>query len=500
MKRTLRRLGAVVGAALIGTVATFALASPASAHDSAVKPKAECDSATGNWIVTWTVDNDWRTAATLSDVKGAPSDVVFDALSVPARSGKQNGSVAGRQTVPGTAKDATLGLKVSWPDKYSVTFPDRKHKQPKITFDGVCKKKTVPTCVKASKAQYSHTFDGPKGLATVTLKGNLPLCEGDKQPFTLISFVSPADSPDDPSFVFDVDGKFIDPTHKSVSLSVKVPACMVEVLLISAELTNPELGIDVSAQGTNAKVGAPLTKKGGKGKPLPYLLDHYSGPDTACAAVPSVNALPACDGSVALTLMNGEDATLDAVFVVTAAGGYAENVTLKAGEVKVLTIPAAKATGIKAGVKSADGKSTKELYAGDWTAPRDCAAPTVAGTSDCKNLTITLTNPVGGLPSVTATVEYGDKKSEVVKLAAGEKKDLVLAGTAGLTATVTIDEKVTNLAYSPDASCTATKPGGGDLPVTGASIGVATGVAALLLAVGGFLFVSARRRRTTFTA
>ncbi|GIG60668.1 hypothetical protein Lfu02_50400 [Longispora fulva] len=506
MKRTLRRLGAVAGAALVGLTATFALASPASAHDSSVTPTTECDRATGEWIVTWTVGNDFKTEGTISAVKATPTDVTFDKLVIPVPTGNANGYVSGTQRVPGDTKKATLSLTVTWPDGYHVSFPGgtkkNPHALPTVTFKDVCKKKPVPpTCLKASRAHFSHTFDGPKGLATVSLKGDLPLCDGEKQPFTLVSFVSPGDSPDDASFVFDVDSKLIDPTHKTISLAVKVPACNVEVLLISATLdTAPDLTV-ASAQGNDTKVSVPLAKKGGTDKDkLPYLLDHYSGPAVDCAAVPTVNALPACDGSVGLTLMNGESATLDATFVVTAAGGFSETVTLKAGEVKVVTIPAAKATGIVAGVKSSDGKSTKELFKGDWTAPKNCAAPTVAGTSDCKNLTVTVTNPVGGLPSVTATIEYGDKKSEVVKLAAGEKKDVVIAGTAGLTATVTIDEKVTNVAYAPDASCTATKPGGGDLPVTGASIGIAAGVAAALLAVGGFLFVAARRRRTTFTA
>lgn len=59
---------------------------------------------------------------------------------------------------------------------------------------------------------------------------------------------------------------------------------------------------------------------------------------------------------------------------------------------------------------------------------------------------------------------------------------------------------------SPSSSVPPSSPvpgaggGGGELPVTGASIGTATGIGAVLLAAGAGLFFALRRRRIRFTA
>lgn len=51
----LRRVVAVAAGALLGLAGVATVAAPASAHHSEVKVTAECDTAAGEWITTWTV-------------------------------------------------------------------------------------------------------------------------------------------------------------------------------------------------------------------------------------------------------------------------------------------------------------------------------------------------------------------------------------------------------------------------------------------------------------
>ncbi len=56
LKSKLRRTTAVVAGALLGLGGVAFFASPASAHHSAVEGTATCDTATGEWLVDWTVN------------------------------------------------------------------------------------------------------------------------------------------------------------------------------------------------------------------------------------------------------------------------------------------------------------------------------------------------------------------------------------------------------------------------------------------------------------
>src|SRR5690349_17752904 len=61
-----RRLFTLGGAVALGLAATALFAAPASAHSAALAHDVACKD--GKALVTWTVTNDYHTAATLTDV------------------------------------------------------------------------------------------------------------------------------------------------------------------------------------------------------------------------------------------------------------------------------------------------------------------------------------------------------------------------------------------------------------------------------------------------
>jgi len=131
-----------------------------------------------------------------------------------------------------------------------------------------------------------------------------------------------------------------------------------------------------------------------------------------------------------------------------------------------------------------------------------CAPPTVTGTSDCKKLTVTVANPADGIP-VTVIFKGPDGNKPPVDLDRGKSASFELPGSTGLTVIVTIG--VTGSKHTTDTKIDYSKPKTGceesaGLPVTGANAGLAAGVAAGLIGVGGGLFWAARRRRVMFSS
>jgi hypothetical protein len=142
---SLRRILGLVVAMVAGTLATFVLATPASAHSSAISPSAYCDPTNGTWTVEWTVTNSQSDSeATLTHVVVTPSgtdagDVANGAL-VPAKPGKLVGI---QKNIPASTTRATLQEQSTWAsDGFTEKYPQKKP----VDFVGTCTQgKPVPT-------------------------------------------------------------------------------------------------------------------------------------------------------------------------------------------------------------------------------------------------------------------------------------------------------------------------------------------------------------------
>lgn len=148
-KLPLRRPLAILGAAFVGLTAALAVAAPASAHHSEVKVKGECDTATGEWVVTWTV----RSVAphgvnkfkfTAVEAKSYVGDTATD-IQIPGIAATQgepgyphpvNQDIEATHRLPGETTAASLRVKSKWENGYR----ENKWAGAKIEFTGTCEK------------------------------------------------------------------------------------------------------------------------------------------------------------------------------------------------------------------------------------------------------------------------------------------------------------------------------------------------------------------------
>ncbi|MCO1596142.1 cell wall anchor protein [Micromonospora sp. RHAY321] len=501
-KLSLRRPLAVLGAALIGLTGAVAVAAPASAHHTTISATAGCDRLTGERVITWKVVNsEVNKGATLHKVIAEPNTPVTVAMeggkTVPLEGWviPEGSSVEATQRVPGNTASAKLTVHGRWFKEGQKTEKNTNDGSINLAADSSCT--PAPKCIDADKAKYSHTFDGPKGTATVKLDGDLPLCGEGKQWFTLVSYFAPRPQFATPQYVYGTpDSDFISGTQTEIKLNVEIPDCHTQVDLIWGDV---EQVIDPLVEGgkryDNKKLGSP----GAPGNRSSGPQGWYNGGDKSCTT-PASTFASACDGSVAVSLTNDGKISKYAVeFEVKGENGFSKKVSVAAGKADTsIVVPAADAGKIEVLV---DGEVIENgTYS--WQRPEDCPLPAVTTKADCKNFALTVTNPKGGLP-VKATFTYGDK-TETRTVAADSSETVTFKAGKAETALVALPDLDLELqaAYAPEENCGGGGAGGEEpgLPVTGAAAGgIAAGAIALLIA-GAVLFVIARRRRVTFTA
>jgi hypothetical protein len=422
-------LGASVA---LGAAGLLTFAAPASAHAATVAATSSCDTTKGEYLVNWTVSNDWAGDVTLTTVSAAPTAItnITAGTVVPAKVGSADGKVTGVQRVPGSATTAKLSATAKWTDGYTSTAVRS------ISLAGTCHS-AEPVCVSASNATYSHTFNGAAGTATITMR-DLPLCAGQRQDFSLVSYTAPAPGFAVPQHRFDGATGLIDATHHQVTLHVDVPACYNAVYLI--------WGTDTADTITTANAYS-STRLGGTASPgnrSTGPLGIHSGGTTGCATPTAVLA-SACDGALTATLTNAPNAVLATQFAVTADNGFSKLVAVKPGQSVTVSVPAADAGHVSV---TADGHA---VTTGGWTSPT-CAAPTVTATAECATMTIHVANPAGNTP-LTAIVTTNTGVTKSLTVAAGATGTVSLTASTKLTADVTIGATKTHFAYASPAEC-----------------------------------------------
>jgi LPXTG-motif cell wall-anchored protein len=148
-RRHLRRLAALGGSALLGMTAVLTLAGPASAHYPTVKGEATCDTATGDWSVTWKVANsEGDITGELTEVSLTPAGTTVTNIEVGAALPKSgDGPLVGVQNVGNDQESATLKVKVEWiRGKKKITEKG----EDTVKFKGDCKKEEASPSPSAS--------------------------------------------------------------------------------------------------------------------------------------------------------------------------------------------------------------------------------------------------------------------------------------------------------------------------------------------------------------
>jgi hypothetical protein len=181
------------------------------------------------------------------------------------------------------------------------------------TAVGACARATASdVCVSAKDATYKHTFNGPAGTATITAVS--PLCSGQTQPFSLVSYTAPDAAFTVPQFLYDSETKSITSTTRSLSFKVDVPACYTQVdFVFGSQIFNPLDGIVYGNRKVGSRDGAPGNTSSG---PEAW----YNGGNRACSPKPTVSFTSVSDGTLKVNLSNGSTANIDAAFTVTAGG------------------------------------------------------------------------------------------------------------------------------------------------------------------------------------
>ncbi|GIJ33914.1 MULTISPECIES: cell wall anchor protein [Micromonospora] len=497
-KLSLRRPLAVLAAALIGLTGAAAVATPASAHHTTITATAVCDQLSGERVITWKVENSERNKdATITKVTANPNtDVTVQVRADESRPLHsvvipKNSFVEAVQRVPGDTTRATLRVDAVWQKNNA-----RASNEGSINLDrdGACT--PAPKCVDASEAKYSHTFDGPKGTATVKLAGDLPLCGDEKQYFTLVSYFAPRPQFATPQYVYgEPDSDFLGAGQTEIELNVGVPDCHTQVDLIWGGVDEV---IDPLVEDGPRYGSKKLGEKGAPGNRSSGPQGWYNGGSKNCTT-PASTFSSACDGSVTVSLSNdGSISKYPVEFEVRAENGWSKTVTVAPGEADNETVvPAENAGKIEVLV---DGKVIENgTYS--WERPEDCPLPTVTTDADCETFGLTASNPEGGMP-VKVEFTYGDK-TETRTVAPGSSEKVTFPAGDEEAALVVLPELGLELevVYAPEGCGGG---GGGDeepgLPVTGAAAGGIAAGAIALLALGAVLFVMARRRRIHFTA
>ncbi len=395
LRSSLRRGLAVLAGATLGLIAVGAIASPASAHNASIQGRAECVSATGQYVITWTISNDYRQTAFRGRVNALPEGSTVD---LPQREIRPYGSIQGVQRLPGNATAAGIELsKVSWEDG---TVQDRNLRKV-IRLAGTCSKPKPPAsppvtkppgtppptdCVPADAVEFTHTFNGATGTATVSLDGAKPVCAGGDQGFALISYTS-SKVPGAALKKFDSATGVISPAKKKIDLKVKLPPCYTKVYLVWGTAIIDPISTTGEKYGDSVlgSVGKPgINSKG----PLGF----FDGGSAECAARPSVAFANTCD-NVTITLIN--DGTQPAVFVGASKVGdgaykpFSDPVTVDPGKRASLGVNPA-LPGLS--VKVTSGTFSQEH---SWTAPAACVTPSPSEEEEPPNST---PGAGGGLP------------------------------------------------------------------------------------------------------
>ncbi|ASW53984.1 cell wall anchor protein [Plantactinospora sp. KBS50] len=168
-KLSLRRPLAVVGAMLAGLTAAVAVATPASAHHSVISVKADCDTATGEWVTEWTVNtvapagvSKYRfvQADATSYVGETAAPFTIPGIAVTPKGNFPNPSgtpLVGSARLPGDVTKATLVVRAQWNNRFTEDSPKSKT----IGLSGECSKIVTPPPAEAlPKASVTADCDG----------------------------------------------------------------------------------------------------------------------------------------------------------------------------------------------------------------------------------------------------------------------------------------------------------------------------------------------------
>ncbi|MET8256863.1 LPXTG cell wall anchor domain-containing protein [Micromonospora sp. NPDC005553] len=151
-KSPFRRAAAIAAGALIGLAGVVTFAAPASAHHSEIQVKADCDTATGEWVVNWTVNSyapggvdnyKFSEVSAKTYVGETASDAAIDGIAVTEGDTYPlavSQAVKATQRLDAKTTKATLSVRAMWDNE----FEDDQLRSKSIEFSGTCAAEQPP--------------------------------------------------------------------------------------------------------------------------------------------------------------------------------------------------------------------------------------------------------------------------------------------------------------------------------------------------------------------
>ncbi|SCL21201.1 hypothetical protein GA0070624_2254 [Micromonospora rhizosphaerae] len=170
----LRRVTAVAAGALLGLAGVAAVAAPASAHHSEVKVTAECDTAKGEWVTTWTVQtyapegvNNYRLVKAEATSRTGETTAPFTVEGInvtedganPLYPHSVSQPLVGKVRLAGNVTGASLSVRAQWDN----TFQENDDRSASIKFSESCDKVVTPPPAEAN----------PKATVTADCTGDV---------------------------------------------------------------------------------------------------------------------------------------------------------------------------------------------------------------------------------------------------------------------------------------------------------------------------------------
>jgi hypothetical protein len=325
-KLSLRRPLAVLGAAFLGLTAAVAVASPASAHHSEVKVEAECDTTTGEWVLTWTVDSiaprnvkNYKLVAVEAKSFAGRDRVDISIPGIAVTEGQNYPHTVGTPLVathrlPGEATGANLKVKAKW---------ENGHREDKFAGAEI---KFSDSCVEEEEPPPPAT---PKPSATVASD-----CDGT----VVVKLQNAEDATGPAKFTVTGEGDFV-----------------------KEETVAPGAEASVTVPAENA--GNIVVTEESQQEPL---FDDTPPPAEDCVAPgePTLSYAETCDELIFefINPQDGEEFTI----TLTPNTGEPQTVTVAPGSTETVSFPAEEGLEV---VPSADGEEGDPIA---WQQPEDC--------------------------------------------------------------------------------------------------------------------------------
>ena len=383
LKNLLPRATVIAAGALLG-LTTLMAAAPAQADapsaQTDISGTRDCNTATGEWTVTWTVTNNWTEQAKVDKLVTTPAPVP----------GLADGGYLNRRQASGTVgrtifKQVLTGSPAAASVSFVAVWAGTKDSSNSATVQlGPCEV-PEPPCVTPEQAGFHHEFAIEDGRATasVSLDDGVELCA--PEPVTLVTYFAPEPRFSLPQYVFAHQSATITNDQRTVTLGAGLPACYSQADLFFGgedDIISPLT--QTSGRYGDRKLGS----RNGPGARSKGAQGSYNGGSKGCHQ-PEVQPVSRCDGTIDVNLSNPGDQTRYPVDFTVRAGDFTRTVTVAPGKGDTVPVP----EGSGPVTVSADGMKDVTYT---WVRPDDCTPPTVTVQNDCKTVTVTVANPQDG--------------------------------------------------------------------------------------------------------